>query len=198
MTRLAQTDYPIFELLQKRWSPRAFADRPVERDKLLRVLEAARWAPSSFNGQPWVFIVATKDQPEQFEKLLGCLIEFNQTWAKAAPVLMLSVAQLKFELNNQPNRHAFHDVGLAAAQLTVQAMAEGLYVHQMAGILPDHARQVYGIPEDFEPVTGIALGYLGDPQSLPDKLREREVVPSTRKPLSSFVYAGQWGQSAQF
>jgi nitroreductase len=196
MTRLARTDHPIHELLQKRWSPRAFADRLVEPAKLASLLEAARWAPSSFNGQPWSFIVATKDNSAEFSKLLSCLIEFNQSWAKAAPVLMLTVTRLTFEHNNEPNRHAFHDVGLAMGNLSVQATSEGLFLHQMAGILPDVAKKTFGIPDGFEAVAGVALGYLGDPATLPEKLRDREAKPSDRKPLSAFVFSGTWGQAA--
>ena len=194
MSRLAKTDYPIHELLQKRWSPRAFADKPVEPDKLKRLLEAARWAPSSFNGQPWAFIIGTKDQPAEYAKVLICLVEFNQSWAKAAPVLMITAARLNFEHNNEPNRHAFHDVGQAIADLTLQATAEGLYVHQMAGILPDVAKKTLAIPDGWEAVTGVAIGYLGDPAALPEKLREREATPSPRKPLAQFAFAGSWGK----
>jgi nitroreductase len=194
MSRLAKTDYPIHELLQKRWSPRAFADTPVEPDKLKRLLEAARWAPSSFNGQPWAFVIATRDRPEDFARVLGCLIEFNQSWAKAAPVLMITAAQLNFEHNQQPNRHAFHDVGQAIANLTFQATWEGLFVHQMAGILPDVAKKTLGIPDGWDAVTGVAIGYLGDPAALPEKLRERESTPSPRKPMSQFAFAGSWGK----
>ncbi len=196
MTRLEKTDHPIHELLQKRWSPRAFADRPVEPAKLVSLLEAARWAPSSFNGQPWAFIVATKDNPAEFAKLLSCLVEFNQSWAKGAPVLMLTVARLNFEHNSEHNRHAFHDVGLAMGNLSVQATSEGLFLHQMAGILPDVAKKTFGIPDGWEAVTGVALGYLGDPATLPEKLRDREATPSPRKPLAEFVFTGQWGQTA--
>lgn len=195
MSRLAKTDHPIHELLQKRWSPRAFADRPVEPAKLASLLEAARWAPSSFNGQPWAFIVGTKDHPDEFAKVLSCLVEFNQSWAKAAPVLMLTVARLNFEHNNEHNRHAFHDVGLAMGNLSVQATAEGLYLHQMAGILPDVAKKTLAIPDGWEAVTGVALGYLGDAATLPEKLRDREATPSPRKPLSQFVFAGSWGKA---
>ncbi len=196
MSRLAKTDYPIHELLQKRWSPRAFADKPVEPDKLKRLLEAARWAPSSFNGQPWAFIIGAKDQPADYAKVLSCLVEFNQSWAKAAPVLMITVARLNFEHNNEPNRHAFHDVGQAITNLTLQATAEGLFVHQMAGILPDVAKKTLGIPDGWEAVTGVAIGYLGDPAMLPEKLRERESTPSPRKPLSQFAFTGSWGKPA--
>jgi len=126
----AQTLYPIEDLLRQRWSPLAFSDRMVEPEKLRSVLEAARWAASSYNEQPWSFIVATKENQAEFERLLGCLAEGNQEWARNAPVLMLSVAQLKFERNGKDNRHAFHDVGAAAAELAIQATANGLFIHR--------------------------------------------------------------------
>jgi nitroreductase len=192
----ARNEHPIHDLLARRWSPRAFADRPVEPAKLRSLLEAARWAPSSFNEQPWAFVVATKDQPDEFARMLGCLVEFNQTWAKAAPVLMLTFAHLAFERNQQPNRHAYHDVGLAVANLTVQATAEGLAVHQMAGILPPKIRTTYAVPDGWDPVSAVAVGYPGDPASLPDELRKRELAPPTRKPLDAFVFSGGWGKPA--
>jgi nitroreductase len=196
MNKVARTDHPIHDLLQKRWSPRAFADRPVPVEILRRLLEAARWAPSSFNEQPWAFIVATKDKPDEFRKLLGCLVAGNQTWAQSAPVLMLTVAHHNFSKNQKPNRHAFHDVGLAMENLTVQATAEGLCVHQMAGIEVEKARAEYGIPVDWEAVTGAAIGYLGDPSMLPEPLQTREKSESTRKPLHEFVFATKWGATA--
>lgn len=194
MRKLAETRYPIHELLRERWSPRAFADRMVEPEELRSLLEAARWAPSSFNEQPWSFIVATKQHPDEYERLLSCLVEGNVRWAQHAPVLMLSVAKLAFERNQKPNRHAFHDVGLAVENLVIQGMALGLFVHQMAGFHADRAREVYGIPEGHEPVAAMAIGYLDDPGRLPDDLREREVAPRFRNPLESFVFSGQWGQ----
>ena len=108
MEKPAQVQYPIHDLLQKRWSPRAFSAQPVESDKLRSLFEAARWAPSSFNEQPWSFIVATKDDQADYDRLLQCLLEGNRAWAKYAPVLMLSVAKLRFEEDGEPNRHAFH------------------------------------------------------------------------------------------
>src|SRR5215212_3506304 len=192
MERLRDAAHPIHDLLQKRWSPRAFADRAVEREKLLSLLEAARWAPSSNNEQPWHYIVATKDEPEEFGRLLACLVEKNQSWAKAAPVLMLSVASTVFSRNGKPNRHALHDTGQAVAGLTVQATALGLYVHQMAGFSVEKARETYNLPPTVEPVAAIALGYLGDPSTLPEDLREREVALSTRKPIGEFVFTGSW------
>jgi nitroreductase len=194
MEKPAEAHYPIHDLLRRRWSPRAFSDRRVEPDTLRSLLEAARWAPSSYNEQPWSFIVATKDDPVEFDRLLSCLVEGNIQWAQRAPVLMAPVARLTFEDDGKPNRHAFHDVGLAVANLIVQATALGLVVHQMAGILPDRVRQLYGVPEQYEPVAGIALGYPGDPQSLPEGLRKRELAPRERKPLTEFVFSGRWGR----
>jgi nitroreductase len=195
--QLSPTDHPIHELLSYRWSPRAFSKRPIEKETLQSLFEAARWAPSSYNEQPWVFIIATKDQPDEYQRLLGCLIEFNQSWAKEAPLLILTVASLNFARNQKPNRHAFHDVGLAAANLTFEATTHGLAVHQMAGIEVEKARQEYGIPSDWEPVTAIAVGYPGDPNDLSPELRERELAPRTRKPLASFLFTGSWGKASQ-
>lgn len=194
MEKPAATQYPIHDLLKRRWSPRAFSDRPVEPEALRSLLEAARWAPSSNNAQPWGFIVTTRDNEAEHGQLVGCLMEGNIPWAQRAPVLMVSVARLSFEDEGKPNRHAFHDVGQAAANLSVQATALGLFVHQMAGFYPDKVRELYGIPKEFEPVAAIAVGYPGDPQSLPEKFRSREVAPRERKPLAEFVFAGQWGE----
>jgi nitroreductase len=192
----ADTQVPIHDLIRNRWSPRAFDSRPVEPEKLCSLFEAARWAPSSSNAQPWSFIVAAKEDPSNFAKILDCLVEQNQAWAKNAPVLALSVAAMNFEKNQQPNRHAFHDVGQAAANLALQATALGLEVHQMAGILPDKARDLFAIPDGYEAVAGIALGHPDDPASLPEPLRARELAPRTRKPLESFVFTGKWGNTA--
>lgn len=192
----ADTQVPIHDLIRNRWSPRAFDSRPVEPEKLCSLFEAARWAASSSNAQPWSFIVAAKDDPSNFTRILDCFVEFNQGWAKNAPVLALSVAALKFAHNQEPNRHAFHDVGQAAANLALQATALGLEVHQMAGILPDKARELFAIPEGYEAVAGIALGYPGDPTSLPEPLRKREEEPRSRKALDSFVFTGTWGNTA--
>ena len=191
--KTAPTGYPIHELLARRWSPYAFADRPVPEADLRSLFEAARWAPSSYGEQPWRFIVATREDPEQFQRLLSCLVEVNQVWAKAAPILALGVVSLKFTRNAKDNRSAVHDLGLAAGNLVVEATARGLFVHQMIGILPDRAREIYGIPEAYEAWTGMAIGYMGDPAKLPDVLRERESTPRQRKPLSELVFGAGWG-----
>lgn len=193
----AETQYPIHDLIRRRWSPRAFADRAVAPEVLGSLLEAARWAASSNNEQPWHFIVATKEQEREFAALLDCLNASNQTWAKQAPVLMLSVARLTFD-DGKPNRHAWHDVGQAAASLAIQATALGMVVHQMAGFSVEKARHTFGIPDGFEPVAALAVGYQGDPASLPDRLRERELAPRSREPLSAIAYSVTWGSPAAF
>jgi len=198
MQKPAATDAPVHELIKNRWSPRAFAEKPVERPVLRSLFEAARWAPSSNNEQPWAYLVATKEDAENFAKMLGVLVEFNANWAKDAPVLALSVAHLKTNRDGKPNRVAVHDVGSATAQLTFEANTRGLLVHQMAGFDAQKARQAFAIPPDWEPVAAIAIGYPGNPESLPDKLRERELAPRTRKPVSEFVMTGSWGHTAPF
>ena len=192
----ASTDFPIHELLAERWSPYGFEDRPVAEADLHSLLEAARWAASSYNEQPWSFFVATREEPVEFERLLSCLVEPNQAWAKAAPVLLLCVVDLRFKRNDKDNRAAVHDLGLAAGNLLVEATARGLSVHQMIGILPDKAREVFGIPEHSEAWTAMAIGYKADPATLPDALKERDLAPRKRKPLSEFVFAGKWGQTS--
>ena len=189
----APIDYPISEVIAERWSPYAFDNRMVPEADLRSVFEAARWAPSSYNEQPWSYIVATRDNSEQFQRLLSCLVDANQVWAKAAPVLALGVVSLKFARNAKDNRAAVHDLGLASGNLVLEATARGLFVHQMIGILPDRAREIYGIPEGCEAWTGLAIGYRGDPTNLPDPLREREQTPRQRKPLQEFVFNGKWG-----
>lgn len=194
--KLADTQYTIEDSLRKRWSPLAFSDRMIENEKLLSVLEAARWAASSYNEQPWSFIIATKENSVEFEQLLSILAEGNQEWARTAPVLMLSVAKLYFERNGKENRHAFHDVGAASAGLAIQAAALDLFVHQMAGFDVPKAKEVYKIPTDYEPASAIALGYLGDAQTLSESLQKRESNPRTRKPLDKFVFSNTWNQTA--
>jgi len=194
MEKPAQTDYPVLELLKRRWSPRSFSDQMVEPEKLLSLFEAARWAPSSFNEQPWYFVLATKEKPEEHARLLSCLVEKNQQWARGAPVLMVSVAKLNFEKTGRPNRHAFHDVGLAVGHMLVQATAMDLFVHQMAGFSAEKVVELYKIPNDFEPVAAIAVGYPGEPDDLPEQFRTQELGPRSRKPIDSIVFEGLWGQ----
>lgn len=194
--KAADNRYPIHDLLRQRWSPIAFSEKLVEQELLRSVLEAARWAASSFNEQPWSFIIATKDNQEEFSRLLSCLAEGNQQWAQNAPVLMIAVAKLHFERNGVENRHAFHDVGAALANLAIQATANGLRTHQMAGFDVPKTKETYSIPEGYEPVEAVALGYVGNPQALSEKLQQRELAPRSRKPLEEFVFSGNWNQTS--
>jgi nitroreductase len=169
----------------------------VPPEALRSVLEAARWSPSASNLQPWRFIVARKEDKVAFDEMLSCLVPFNQAWCKAVPVLMLTVAKMTDD-KGRPNPHAWHDVGQAAAHLTVQASVLGLYVHQMAGIEIERIRSVYAVPAEHEPVTAIALGYIGRPESLTDEnLRAREIAPRARRPQGEFVFAGRFGRTAE-
>jgi nitroreductase len=189
----APADHPIFDVLARRWSTRAFADRPVDRETLASLMEAARWAPSSGNGQPWSYLVATKDDPAEHERLASVLSPGN-AWAHKAPVLALSMATL--QRADKPNRHAYHDLGLANENLVIQAASMGLAVHMMAGFHVDKAREVFEIPASHDPVTMLAIGYPGHPESLPEDLRAKDLSPRQRKPIREFVFSGKFGQPA--
>jgi nitroreductase len=190
------TAHPVHHVIADRWSPRAFADRSVEPAVLRSVLEAARWAPSAMNSQPWHFIVVTRDEPEAHGRLLRTLMDGNIRWAHRAPVLMLVIAKQYADRNGVPTSRSLYDAGLAVGALTFEAGARGLMVHQMGGFHEDKARQVFSIPDGFEPAAALALGYSGDPDTLPEDLRTRELAPRTRKELAEFVFGGEWGVAA--
>jgi nitroreductase len=198
MQKSAPADHPIHDLIRTRWSPRAFSDQHVSDETLRSLFEAARWAPSSSNEQPWAFLVSRKGEGANHEKMLGTLVEFNQAWAKHAPVLVIAVSELAFAKNGTPNRNAFYDTGAAVVLLSIEATAHGLFVHQMAGFDPLKAREAFQIPSGWEPISAFTIGYPGDLASLSDTLREREQTPRTRKPLSDFVMSGAWGHPASF
>jgi nitroreductase len=189
----APADHPIQDLLARRWSPRAFSDRSVDRETLASIFEAARWSPSSGNGQPWCFLVATKDNPAEHERLASVLNPGN-AWARKAPVLALSVAAL--DRGDRPNRHAYHDVGLATENLVIQAHSMGLAVHMMGGFNAEMARGVFEIPARHDPVTMIAIGYPGHPDSLSEELCAKDLAPRQRRPIREFVFSGKFGQPA--
>ena len=192
----ATTDHEVLDVIAARWSPRAFQDRPVESEKVLRCLEAARWAPSCYNEQPWRFMVATPDDGPGFQRMLACLLEGNRKWAGEAPVLMLTFAKRTFTRGGKPNRTNEHDLGLGVAQLVLQAQAVGLHTHQMAGIDLDRIRTTYDIPDDFDPVAALALGYRAAPDRLAPDLAERERQPRGRKPLHELVFQDEWAHPA--
>jgi nitroreductase len=188
------TDSGVEEIILKRWSPRSFEDKPVSSADLAKVFTAAGWAASSSNEQPWRFLVGRKGD-ETYQRILSTLVEFNQAWAKSAPILILSVAKRAFTQSGQPNDFALHDTGAASATLSLEATALGLHTHGMAGLDRDKARTIFAIPEDFEVGAAWALGYLGDPGALSNTLKEREMAPRSRKALPEFVFSS-WDQAA--
>lgn len=197
MSHEAQTDHPIHELLRKRRSPYGYSDKPVSQDNLNALFEAARWAASSYNEQPWRFIVATKDNPDEYDKLLSCLVEGNQAWAKYVPVLVLGCTVKIFALNGKENIAADHDLGLALANLTFEATARGLSVHPMIGIEPEKAREIYGIPDEAKALTAFAIGYADSENAqAPEEILKRDEGPRQRKPLNETVFQGGWGAPA--
>jgi nitroreductase len=197
MHKPAETPFALADLIRERWSPVCLSSRAIPPAVLGSLFEAARWAPSSYNEQPWAFAVATQDQPAEFAALLGCLAEANQTWAKRAYALVLSCAKRHFARNNKPNRHADHDVGLATQNLILQALSQGLYCHPMAGFDADQARAALQIPASHDPVAVIAIGYPAeDPSGFSDEHRRRDQAARVRKPLADQVFTGRWGQSA--
>ena len=198
MENPAITDYAIHPLIAQRWSPRAFDNKPVETAKLAQLFEAARWTSSCFNDQPWTFIVATKDDTVNYQKLLDCLVPANVVWAQVAPVLGLIIAQKNFKHNGKPNAWSEYDAGQSAATLVLQATALDLVAHQMGGFDAAKAITAFNIPETAKPVAAIAIGYAGETSNLPTDLQERETAPRDRNPLSSFVFTGEWGNSASF
>lgn len=197
MHKPAITRTPIHKILEERWSPRAFSAKAISEESLTSLFEAARWAASGNNVQPWRFIVASQDQPEAFAKMADCLVPSNKRWAEKAPVLVAVVVERQAPDAEQANDAAEYAVGLAVASLTLEASSRGIYSHQMGGIDRDKLQQSYHIPEGYYPRVVIALGYLGDIADLPENLQQRELAQRTRKPLEELVFAEDWGLSAK-
>ncbi len=197
--KLPASAQPLHSLIRKRWSPIGFdRERGIKRAALLSILEAGRWAASSYNMQPWRFIVAPRENAGEFQKILSALREGNQAWAQHAAVLMLAVTD-KYGRDGRENRHAAHDLGLAIAQMVLQALDHDIYAHQMGGFFPDKARQIYQIPPQFEPYTAIAFGYRApDLAHLNEGQRQREAAGRQRQALSEIVFNGSWAQAADF
>jgi nitroreductase len=185
--------YPVLDLILRRWSPRAFDQRTVSDSDLATMFSAASWAASSYNEQPWRFLVGRKGD-ETWNKIFSALTPANQGWTEGAPVLYVALAKKTFSHNGSPNRVAVHDVGAACATLSLQATALGLHTHGMAGFDPQAFRDAFGIPDDFDPISCWALGYLGDPATLAENYRKSELQPRTRKPLEDFLFT-RWGET---
>lgn len=195
MDNPAQNDHPLIDPIRLRWSPRAFDGKAVAQDDLAALFEAARWAASAFNEQPWRWLLASREDEAAFAELLDCLNPWNRQWAGAAGALAVAVAAERFQRNDQPNAHAWYDLGQACAHLALQATALGLFVHPMAGIEPEKARERFRIPEGYAVVTGLAVGHAGDPATLPEELKAAEQTPRRRRPLDELVFAGRWGET---
>jgi nitroreductase len=183
----AQTGFPIHELIAKRWSARAFSTRSVEKTKLCSILEAARWAPSSRNEQPWRYIVFTKDNPDKLKEAQSVLLEIN-SYAKRAPVLICAIAKKDYTDNGNHNRLHFHDLGAANENMFLEAFNQGLIMHEMGGFNREKARELFRISEEYEVGIMIAIGYQDSHNILPDRYKEKAFTPRERKPLSEFVF----------
>jgi nitroreductase len=186
----------VHDLILRRWSPRAYADKDVSAAELKKLFEAARWAASSSNEQPWRFLVGRRGDAT-YQKIFNALVEFNQSWAKTAPVLVLSVAKKTFTQKGAPNAYGLHDTGAATAILALQATADGLHSHSMAGFDKEQVRASFAIPTDYDIGSVTAIGYFGAPETLPEHLHKMEVSPRQRKPLEEFVFS-DWEKPAQF
>ena len=187
MSRQASPDFPIHELLAARHSPYAFDPaREVSAEDVTALFEAARWTMSSYNAQPWRYIIGVKGG-EVWQQVYDCLLEGNQPWAANAPVLALGLTRTTFEHNGKPNSAAEHDLGAASALLTVEATARDLCVHQMIGIDVDKVLATFTLEEDIRPLTALAIGYLGDDQHIPPAYAERTKGPRVRTALEDIV-----------
>lgn len=195
MDKRAETDHPILEVIEERWSARAMSADPVDTETLASLLEAARWAASCFNEQPWAYVVVRRDDPG-FADAVECLTEKNRLWAQRAGAILFACARRSFSANGKPNRWASHDVGQANAHMALQAASMGLVLHQMGGFSADRVRETYRVPDDWEPLTAIAIGHPGRPQDLEEGLRAREVQPRSRKSQREFSFFGTWGGEA--
>jgi nitroreductase len=187
ITKTAKTDYPINELIAKRWSARAFSTRPVEKSKLLSILEAARWAPSSRNEQPWRYIVFTNENPEKIKKARSVLNDINE-YAKRAPVLICAIARKTYSENKNYNRLHFHDLGAANENMFLEAFNQSLIMHEMGGFDVQKAKEVFNIPDEFEIGVMIAIGYQDTHEIPPESLLKKAFVPRQRKPLSEIAF----------
>ncbi|MBL4715625.1 MAG: nitroreductase family protein [Bacteroidia bacterium] len=182
----------MHELIKKRRSPLAFSSQMIEQDQLDIIFEAGIWAASCFNEQPWRFIYATKDNEAEYNNILDCIVPGNQEWAQKAPILMITVAKTNFTQFDDPNVHAWHDVGMAMGNMSIQAISMDIYIHQMGGFISEKAIENLNIPDGYEPVAAVAMGYLGDPHELSDALRDRALSERTRKPFEELIFKDKW------
>ena len=194
MSKEAKTTYAISSEHSNRWSPRAFENKPIEEEKIQRLMEAARWSPSASNEQPWHFIIGI-NKDETYQKIMESLVEFNQMWASNAPLLILNIGQSVNSKGDKNNVYRY-DVGQSVAHLTFQAIKDDLYVHQMTGFDPKKAEELFEIPENYHAISVMAIGYLGDPSMLHERMQKAEMAERVRKPLDEFVFEGKFGNKS--
>ena len=192
MRKPAETAFPLDEAIAERWSPRAFSETLLTDPELGSLVEAFRWSASCFNDQPWRLIVGVKGDGDAWQLLFETLAPFNQAWCSRVPLLMVSVAVPNFRHNGTPNRHWQHDVGMASAQMAVQAASMGLALHFMGGFDRDKVRAAFGVPEDHEPMAAIAGGHPAEPDVLPPEVAAREVAPRVRLGLNETIFGAKW------
>ncbi len=197
MPNPAKTDFEIHPLLKNRYSPRAFLDKPIESAVLRRIFEAARWSASCRNDQEWFYVAGIRNQGPAFERICSVLTPKNQEWAAHAAILAILCGRVTFADGTTPNKWHAYDCGQSAAHLTFQAAAEGVSVHQMGGFDAQKAIAELSVPGGFLPLAAIAMGYAGDPASLPEQLSKWEVAPRTRRPQAEFVFDGAWGKALE-
>ena len=195
MKKPIASTYKTNSLIKYRWSPRAFSERSVEKDKIMRILEAARWAPSAFNEQPWRFIIGIKGS-ETYEKVLKTLGEWNQKWAGKAPLLILNMAKKTFTHNKKPNETSAYDLGQAVGYMCLEAMNQGVYSHQMSGFSQEKAISFFQIPDDFEPVSVTAFGYYGEPKELQEDMYKSELAKRIRKEFDDLIFTNNFGEKS--
>jgi nitroreductase len=186
----------ILEIIQERWSPYSFSPAPVEDFKLKAMFEAAGYAPSCNNEQPWLFVITTREDETVFDDFIGFMADGNKIWAKNAYAIVISMARMKFSYNGKPNRWAFHDTGMAVSNLLLQALALDVYVHQMGGYSVEKVKDYFKLGDDIEPVAMMAVGYLGDGSSLTPELFKRDEARRPRKSINEFVYKNSLNRTA--
>ncbi len=193
MQKPAKTKTPINHIIAHRWSPRAFSSQAIEEDKIIALLEAARWSSSAFNEQPWRFIIGKKEE-DTWKKILATLVEWNQQWAKTAPLLVLNIAKLNFTHNNMPNDVAEYDLGQAVATMALEAVHQGLFGHQMTGFDGKKATELFNIPEGYKAVSVTAFGYYGNPDDIPSEIAKQETNERSRNELKEMVFSTTFGK----
>ncbi len=193
MEKLANNKYPVNNFIKSRWSPRTFSSKPVDKAKINSILEAARWAPSAFNEQPWRFIVGLKGE-KTYDFILESLVEWNQNWAGLAPVLILNIAKKTFTHNNKPNVTFKYDLGQSVGLMILEIVNQGLVSHQMSGFDPDKASKLLNIPDNYQAVSVTAVGYHGDIKDLSEELAKLELKERVRKDLNTIVFSSEFGK----